>query len=176
MNVPDPRMRIADSDRERAMADLAMHYADGRLEHEEYDERLDAIWTARTRADLALLFNDLPRLQAAPPPRAIARVPGRPDSRRKFPVLPVLAVLILLSVFADAPLFLLIFPLMWFVHRRRGPWASRRGSLSDDLSVDYWPERQLPVSLPKMHASGSTWFCSSPRRAWCASFGNRVAS
>ena len=67
MNAPDPRMRIADSDRERAMADLAMHYADGRLEHEEYDERLDAIWTARTRADLAVLFNDLPRPQAAPP-------------------------------------------------------------------------------------------------------------
>ena len=53
MTTPDPRMRIADSDRERAMADLAMHYADGRLEHEEYDERLDAIWTARTRADRA---------------------------------------------------------------------------------------------------------------------------
>ena len=69
MNAPDPRMRIADSDRERAMADLAMHYADGRLEHEEYDERLDAIWTARTRADLAVLFNDLPRPQAAQPPR-----------------------------------------------------------------------------------------------------------
>ena len=37
MTAPDPRMRIADSDRERAMADLAMHYADGRLEHEDYD-------------------------------------------------------------------------------------------------------------------------------------------
>ena len=72
MNAPDPRMRIADSDRERAMADLAMHYADGRLEHEEYDERLDAIWTARTRADLAVLFNDLPRPQAAQPPRTLA--------------------------------------------------------------------------------------------------------
>ena len=53
MTEPDPRLRIADSDRERAMADLAMHYADGRLDHEEYDERLDAIWTARTHADLA---------------------------------------------------------------------------------------------------------------------------
>ena len=123
MNAPDPRMRIADSDRERAMADLAMHYADGRLEHEEYDERLDAIWTARTRADLAVLFNDLPRPQVAPPPRTIARSPGRPGSRRKFPLLPVLAFLIVLSVIADAPLFLLIFPLMWFAHRRRGPWA-----------------------------------------------------
>ena len=50
-----------------------MHYADGRLDHEEYDERLDAIWTARTRADLALLFSDLPRPQASPPREAGAR-------------------------------------------------------------------------------------------------------
>ena len=124
MSAPDPRMRIADSDRERAMADLAMHYADGRLEHEEYDERLDAIWTARTRADLAVLFNDLPRPQAAPP-AAHARACSRPARSRGagsrccrcWPSS------IVLSVIADAPLFLLIFPLMWFAHRRRGPWA-----------------------------------------------------
>ena len=123
MTVPDPRMRIADSDRERAMADLAMHYADGRLDHEEYDERLDAIWTARTRADLALLFNDLPRLQPAQPARPPARAPGPPGARFRVPLLPVLAVLIVLSVLVEAPLFLLIFPLMWFMHRQRGPWA-----------------------------------------------------
>ena len=123
MSVPDPRMRIADSDRERAMADLATHYADGRLDHEEYDERLDAIWTARTRADLAVLFSDLPRLQVAQPPRIPARASGRPRGRSRFPLLPVLAVLIVLSVLAEEPLFLLIFPMMWFVHRRRGPWA-----------------------------------------------------
>ena len=73
MTSPDPRMRIADSDRERAMADLAGHYAEGRLDHEEYDERLDAIWTARTRADLALLFSDLPRVPAPLPPRPSRR-------------------------------------------------------------------------------------------------------
>ncbi|CAM3804330.1 hypothetical protein NOZE110980_15950 [Nocardioides zeicaulis] len=48
----DPRLRVSDADRERAMADLATHYAEGRLDHEEYDERLDAIWTARTRVPL----------------------------------------------------------------------------------------------------------------------------
>ena len=123
MTTPDPRMRIADSDRERAMADLAQHYADGRLDHEEYDERLDAIWTARTRADLAVLFSDLPRPQPAQPPRPPARAPGRPGSRPRFPLVPVLAVLIVLSIVVGKPLFLLVFPLMWFAHRRRGPWA-----------------------------------------------------
>ena len=78
--MSDPRTRIADSDRERAMADLAGHYADGRLDHEEYDERLDAIWTARTRADLAVLFSDLPRPQATYPP-AQAR-PGHASTGR----------------------------------------------------------------------------------------------
>ena len=122
MSTPDPRMRIADSDRERAMADLAMHYADGRLEHEEYDERLDAIWTARTRADLAVIFSDLPRPQPQPA-RTPARAPGRPGPGFRLPLLPVLAMLVVLSVIAEAPLFLLIFPLMWFMHRRRGPFA-----------------------------------------------------
>ena len=121
MNEPDPRLRIADSDRERAMADLAMHYADGRLDHEEYDERLDAIWTARTHADLAVLFDDLPRPQAAHPPRPSRHPASR--SRRRFPLLPVLALLIVLSILTGAPFWLLIFPLMWFAHRRRGPWA-----------------------------------------------------
>ena len=76
MSPSDPRTRIADSDRERAMSDLAGHYADGRLDHEEYDERLDAIWTARTRADLAVIFSDLPRPQVtypSPPARAPRR-------------------------------------------------------------------------------------------------------
>ena len=50
MTTPNgPQTRISDADRERAMADLASHYAEGRLDHDEYDERLDAIWTARTR-------------------------------------------------------------------------------------------------------------------------------
>ena len=117
MTAPDPRMRIADSDRERAMADLAMHYADGRLDHEEYDERLDAIWTARTRADLAVLFSDLPRPQVASQP---VRAPQQRSGRRwRVPLLPVLALLIVLSMITEAPLWLLIFPLM-FVTIRHG--------------------------------------------------------
>lgn len=126
MSQPDPRLRIADSDRERAMADLAMHYADGRLDHEEYDERLDAIWTARTRADLALLFNDLPRPQAPQPNRAPARTPRPAGSRFRLPLLPVIAVLVVLSVLTEAPFWLLVFPLLWFRMRRHGAASPHR--------------------------------------------------
>lgn len=122
MSDADPGTRIADSDRERAMADLAGHYADGRLDHEEYDERLDAIWTARTRADLAVLFSDLPRPQVQYPP---AQSPARATARmggQRFPLLPIIAVLIVLSALTHAPFWLLIFPLMFF-RSRRGPMA-----------------------------------------------------
>lgn len=126
MSPADPRTRISDDDRERAMADLAGHYADGRLDHEEYDERLDAIWTARTRADLAVLFSDLPRPQATYPP-VQARAQARPSvrlggPRRRFPLLPVIAVLVLLSALTHAPFWLLVFPLL-FLRSRRGPGA-----------------------------------------------------
>ena len=137
MSTPDPRLRIADSDRERAMADLAMHYADGRLDHEEYDERLDAIWTARTRADLAVLFSDLPRPQVTYPPATSGRRPASRGRGFRFPLLPVVAVLILLSALLDAPLWLLIFPLLFFRSRRHGVCAPSRGHGSGRGQTDY---------------------------------------
>lgn len=111
----DPRTRIGDVERERATSDLSTHYAEGRLEHEEYDERLDAIWTARTQADLRVIFDDLPQQRVAPK----VPVARGPSPRRRFPLMPVLALLILLSIVTRTPLWLLIFvlPLM---HRRMG--------------------------------------------------------
>ena len=125
MNPLDPQVRIADSDRERAMADLATHYADGRLDHEEYDERLDAVWTARTRGDLALLFADLPRPVVAYPPAKVA--PRTRTHWSRVPLLPVLALLIALSIITEAPLWLLVFPLMFLRGRHRGPHGPARG-------------------------------------------------
>ncbi len=129
MNPPDPHVRIADSDRERAMADLATHYADGRLDHEEYDERLDAVWTARTRGDLALLFDDLPRPVVVYPP-VVKAAPQRGSRRSRVPLLPVFALLIALSIIVGAPMWLLIFPLM-FVRSRHGGTRARHGGTAD---------------------------------------------
>ena len=138
--MSDPQTRIADSDRERAMADLAGHYADGRLDHEEYDERLDAIWTARTRADLAVLFSDLPRPQATYPP-AQARPAPRFGGPRRFPLLPVIAVLVLLSAITHDPFWLLIFPLLFF-RSRRGPMGCAPSHGHGQMHGDYRRQRR----------------------------------
>ena len=53
-------LRLGDAEREQASALLRDHYAEGRLDTEEYSERLDAVWAARTRADLRPVFADLP--------------------------------------------------------------------------------------------------------------------
>jgi hypothetical protein len=112
--------RIGDAEREGATTRLNDHFAAGRLDHEEYAERLDAIWSARTRADLDQLFWDLPRTPApvvATRPAPLART-GMPTF---VPIL-VIAVLVAVAVLKSAPLVLLI-AAVWFVflrpHRRR---------------------------------------------------------
>ena len=47
MNMND-RMRISDSDRDRAAAQLRDYYAEGRLTSEELDDRVTAALSART--------------------------------------------------------------------------------------------------------------------------------
>ncbi len=76
LNRPDPELRIADSDREGAVRVLGEHYAAGRLTKEEFDERADAAWAAKTASALWPLFTDLPRLGAAQP--VPLSVPPRP--------------------------------------------------------------------------------------------------
>ena len=53
-------VRVGDADREAVAAQLRDHFADGRLTHEELDERLDQAFAARTRADLNTVTRDLP--------------------------------------------------------------------------------------------------------------------
>ena len=53
-------LRIGDAERTAAADELAEHYAQGRISPEEHSDRLDRIWEANTRADLAPVFTDLP--------------------------------------------------------------------------------------------------------------------
>ena len=64
--MPDsPDLRVSDHDREQAAAALSAHYAAGRLNDAELDERLNAVYTARTESELAALLADLPPLPAS---------------------------------------------------------------------------------------------------------------
>lgn len=116
-------VRIGDADRDRASEDLAAHYADGRLEHEEYAERLDAIWSSRTRGDLVQIFADLPQ-RVAPPPAQAGNPYRRPRSGG-FPWLPAMLLLVAASILLDAPLWLLVVPLWMLWRRKRHHHATR---------------------------------------------------
>jgi hypothetical protein len=59
--TPDPRsIRIGTTEREQAVKALGEHFAHGRLEPSEFEERMTAAYAARTAAELDRLFADLP--------------------------------------------------------------------------------------------------------------------
>lgn len=59
--MADPgQIRASDAERERLVEELHEHTVAGRLTAEEYEERLEAVYAARTRADLDALRTDLP--------------------------------------------------------------------------------------------------------------------
>ena len=64
--VPDPQhLRASDADRERVAETLREAAGDGRLTMDELDERLDAVYAAKTYAELVPITQDLPDHAAA---------------------------------------------------------------------------------------------------------------
>ncbi len=130
------QVRLSDTEREAAAADLGEHFAQGRLTADEHGERLEQIWAAKTRGEIAPIFSDLPSPYAA---AGADPLQGDRDDRywrsgpRPFrrglpgPLLVVLAVLIVATVVMHFPIFLIGFAVFWFVvlrHRGpRGAWA-----------------------------------------------------
>ena len=67
--VPDPQhLRASDADRERVAEKLREAAGDGRLTMDELDERLDAVYAAKTYAVLVPITHDLPDAGAGPVP------------------------------------------------------------------------------------------------------------
>ena len=65
-------MRACDADRDRAAESLGVAYSEGRLSKDEYDERLESAFAARTYADLDQIVADLPAVPApVVPPVAV---------------------------------------------------------------------------------------------------------
>jgi len=121
-------LRISDADRAQALDLLSEQYAQGRLDKDEFDERSDAIWSAKTQGDLAPVFADLPWRSPEVPVRTSGR--GRQwGPRWSPPLLPLIVVLVLLTVLTKIPFWLLLIGL-WFVfvwrHRVRHQMHHRR--------------------------------------------------
>ncbi|RSN51615.1 DUF1707 SHOCT-like domain-containing protein [Actinomadura sp. WAC 06369] len=79
--TPLDGLRIGDTERDAVVVALHDHFAAGRLDRGELDERMDAALAAKTRGDLRALVRDLPPPHGLPEaaedrPRP-APVPGR---------------------------------------------------------------------------------------------------
>src|ERR1700742_2901867 len=87
-------LRASDADRERVAEVLREAAGDGRLTMDELDERLDAVYAAKTYAELEPITHDLPDAGAAhapapspAAPRDPARFGGEPTSSGAFAIL-----------------------------------------------------------------------------------------
>lgn len=58
----DPRLRVSDADRERTVELLREHHAVGRLDAQEFHDRLEQAFAAKTRGELDALLADLPAI------------------------------------------------------------------------------------------------------------------
>jgi hypothetical protein len=65
--VSSPDLRAGDEDRDRTIDVLREAFAQGRLSHREFDERLDSAHGALTFGDLDALIADLPSMAASTP-------------------------------------------------------------------------------------------------------------
>lgn len=73
-----PAVRASDAERDQATEILRVAYAEGRLTRAELDERTDAAYAAKTRADLCALTSDLPGAISAQQARRGPVIPDLP--------------------------------------------------------------------------------------------------
>ena len=102
----DQHLRVSDAERQAVTDRLAEHFADGRLDQAEFDDRVGRAMNAKTRADLSGLFSDLPETGA---PAVADRAHGR---RRRHPVLVFVLLVLFIMATAHAVLWATL-PWLW---------------------------------------------------------------
>jgi hypothetical protein len=122
----DPHIRAADADRDQTAERLRRSHAEGRLDIDEFQQRLERCYAARTHGELDDLVRDLPRGD---------ELDERPSSSwlvaSRSRLVPLASILIALVVISAAvghhhtllwiPLVFLFWRMFWW--RRRRPWA-----------------------------------------------------
>jgi hypothetical protein len=126
-SVPNPQMRVSDSERSEVADTLSKHFSEGRLDQAELDERLHRAMSAKTRADFTGLMDDLPTLAQAPDQTQISPRRGR----GRFALLLIASALFAMAV--SATMWILRFPwflfaiVFFFAWRRFGPRGQHGG-------------------------------------------------
>jgi len=103
----DQHVRVSDAERQEVADRLAEHFASGRLDQAEFDDRVGRAMGAKTRADLGGLFADLPETGAPVVPEH-----PRYTRRRRHPIL-LLALIIALVVVAAHVVWWFFVPWLW---------------------------------------------------------------
>jgi hypothetical protein len=106
----DQHMRVSDAERQEVADRLAEHYASGRLDQAEFDDRVGRAMGAKTRADLGGLFADLPETGA---PVVPVPVPGHPRRRHRHPILTLVLIVALIWVASHVVWFSFSAPWLW---------------------------------------------------------------
>src|SRR5579871_2614026 len=124
--VPPDQMRVSDAERQEMADALGKHFADGRLDRSEFDERVHRAMSAKTRMDFAGLTDDLP-----PSGTPAAGPAGPPPSLRRRHGLGFFALVAVVALIIGATFtapwwhvpWLLIFILAFLIIRgRRRGW------------------------------------------------------
>jgi hypothetical protein len=101
----DQHLRVSDAERQAVADRLAEYFSEGRLDQAEFDERVGRAMSAKTRADLSGLFDDLPETGAPV-------VPEHPRRRHRHPVL-LIALFVVLAIATAHVLWWATVPLLW---------------------------------------------------------------
>ena len=123
LRYADQNIRVSDAERNAVAEQLGAHYADGRLDQAEFDERISRTMAAKTRGDLGGLFDDLPDPGPAGAPGTAG--PGGhgdaaiPYARRRRggilrPLILLAIVIVLTSITWHAMAALSFFAIPWF--------------------------------------------------------------
>jgi DUF1707 SHOCT-like domain len=129
---PADGLRVSDANRDRAIAELSEHFQAGRITADEFEDRTGRALAARTAADLAGLFTDLPRQQPTPPaapapaaPAPAAQGSGRPVRPQAAPIA-IIAIVIAAAIISGHPGLIALVPVVALIIVRRLTCATRR--------------------------------------------------
>jgi hypothetical protein len=134
-------LRIGDAERDAAVAALGEHFAAGRLDAQEYEDRSSAAWAARSAGALVPLFEDLPaphaRTTSSSPAPASGAAARRPAWSPRVPPVPLVILLVVLAVMIGPGFVAAVLACVWFFRTRHqgghhgGPWhPGHRGQIT----------------------------------------------